>query len=369
MSATPILDRERPAPKPRRPRWQSIAIGVPLGLALVLARERGALPANRSPLELLAAFVICFYAAIFVHEAGHAITGALAGFEIRGVSVGPFFLAKQARGWGLQFSLGSIFGGGATNLIPRMRENLRGRYILGVLAGPITTTVFIGVCILARGGFWWSVLLVVNVLAGLTTYIPYTVNGQPTDAKIIWILARGGPASEWLLAMLDLLALNARGLQPADWPRDLVETIRKPNAGVYRPAFLAFQCELTADGPLEGAAEALENALAESNKIPPTLRRGFFAAAATFEGFVRQDEKRAREWLDEAAQVRGAVSQKDWDAKARAAILFAQGRISEAGEFLSRYLAMLDRQAVNGMASAERKRAVALRERLSRTVI
>jgi len=338
-------------------------------LALLLAKDRGVLTVDRSPLALLGAFVVCLYLAIFVHETGHAIAGTLAGFEIRGFSVGPFFLTKRARGWGLQFSPGSIFGGGATSLTPRSRDHLRGRYILGVLAGPIATTVFIGVCSVAGGGFWWNMLLVVNILAGLTTYIPYTVGGQPTDAKIIWILARSGPASEWLLAMLDLLALNARGLEPGDWPRELVETIRKPVSSVYRPVFLAFQCELTADGPLEEAAEALENALAESNKIPPTLRRGFFAAAATFEGFVRQDEKRAREWLDEAAKVRGAVSLKDWDAKARAGILFAQGRITEAGEFLNRYLALLDRQAANGLIVAERRRAVALRERLSRTVI
>jgi Peptidase family M50 len=366
MSATPILDRELPAPRRRVRRWLGIAIGAPLGLVLAWASDHGFITVGLSPLEVIGAFVISLYGVVFVHELAHAIAGILCGFEVRGLSVGPFFLSKRARGWRIQFSPWMILGGGVTSVTPKSSEKLRARYICGVSAGPLATVLFIGVCLLHGGGFWWMMLLVANVIAGLTSFMPYTIGGQPTDAKIVWTLARGGPAADWLIAMLELLAFNARGVEPRDWPQEYVETIGTPVTRVYRPVFLAFQCELTADGPPEAAAEALERALEESNKTTPSTRRGFFVAAASFQGFVRRDAGRAREWLEEARKVRGAVSQKDWDSKAEAAILWADGHKEQATDLLKRYVELLDRQPTSGLITAERRRVVALQQQVGR---
>ena len=368
MSATPILDREQAVPGLKSRLRRAIVIGLPIGLALGWGLDHGVISSGRPPLETIAAFVICLYIVVFVHELAHAIVGILCGFEVRGPSVGPFFLSKQARGWVIQFSPWMILGGGVTSITPKSSENLRARYICGVSAGPIATALFTGVCLLYGGGFWWTMLLVVNVVAGLTSFIPYTIGGQPTDSKIVWTLARGGPAADWLIAMLDLLAFNARGIEPRDWPQKYVETIRTPITRVYRPVFLAFQCELTADGPPEAAAEALERALAESNKTAPSTRRGFFVAAASFQGFIRGDARRAREWLEEARKARGAVSQKDWDSKAEAAILWADGQVEQATNLLNRYVALLDRQPTSGLITAERRRVIALQEQVGRAV-
>jgi hypothetical protein len=187
MSATPILDRERAFPKRRGPRWRNVAIGAILGIALEVGLAYRVIPEGYSALEILGSFVVCLYLVVLVHELGHAIVGAALGFELRGLAVGPFFLHRLAHGWGLRFSPWLIAGGGLATVAPRSTENLRGKFIRFALGGPVATAIFIVVCVLYPGGFWRTMLLVVNVVAAATSFIPYTIGEQPTDAKVVWI--------------------------------------------------------------------------------------------------------------------------------------------------------------------------------------
>jgi hypothetical protein len=100
-------------------------------------------------------------------------------------------------------------------------------------------------------------------------------------------------------------------------------------------------------------------------KMLPEARKAFLAAASNYHGFHRGDASRAEEWLMRARSVKTGVSQKDWDAKALAAISFAKGDNVQSVEFLRRHIAFLDRQPASGMVSAERERTVSLIDTLT----
>src|SRR5262249_32204075 len=100
VSHTPILDCEQPVP-PLEKRWGvSIFLGIVLGVGLVALNE-GVLQMPGA--LLLLDFLLSFYVAILVHELGHAAAGIATGFELRGITVGPLFLARRARGWRFLF--------------------------------------------------------------------------------------------------------------------------------------------------------------------------------------------------------------------------------------------------------------------------
>ena len=57
-------------------------------------------------------------------------------------------------------------------------------------------------------------LLLANGLLAFFSWVPLVTKGQPTDAKIIQLLSRQGPSSERLAALLYLIAIDSRGVQP-----------------------------------------------------------------------------------------------------------------------------------------------------------
>jgi hypothetical protein len=56
-------------------------------------------------------------------------------------------------------------------------------------------------------------------------YQPRPSLNQPnsyTDAKVIQVLSRQGPAAERLAAILYLMALDGCGIEPSQWPSQVV---------------------------------------------------------------------------------------------------------------------------------------------------
>jgi hypothetical protein len=368
VSTTPILDREQPLPKQKRSTWLSIGLGVVLGIVLIILDEYGMLPkvevfpSRVTAPQLFIAFALSFCAVVLVHELGHVMAAFASGFEIRGVNVGAFVLTKEARRWRLRIVPRRIFAGGLVGIVPRSDENLRGRFIRFALGGPVATALLLVVLLLLPGGFTWKMLLAVNLLAASGSFIPYTAMGQPTDAKTVLILARKGPTSERLAAILYLLALDRQGVQPGEWPGEYVEKIGVTTRDTSnRPSCLSLQYARASEtNDPDSIASVLESALAASHKMRPDAQRRFFVAASCFHGIIRKNPALAEAWLEGARKVKGAVPQKDWDSKAQAGICFANGQHSEAREQLTRYVALLDRLPVSGMVAAERTRTLAL---------
>lgn len=364
MSRTPILDGEQPLPV-RKVRWGlALLVGVALGGALIaIDHARGTHEPLITPGGILFCFV-AFYIAVLMHETGHLVAGMVAGFEPRAFMVGAFFFHKEAGTWRLRFRPRYFLAGGLTAGMPLSDENLLRRYLLFIAGGPAAslalaaTTAFLpGPA--ARILFWINLVLLISVC------IPYTAACFPSDAKLIALLGRGGPVGQRLVAVLFLLALDAQGKEPEEWPRECIakiEVMTKDNSRM--PPALSF---LLADAgereDVERTAEILERALAICDKMPPAALRGFLTMASCEHGLSRGDRTRAEQWLQQARKVKGAVSQKDWDSLALAGILYAQGEFAQAGEMLARYIALLDRQPVSGMVAAERKRIIAFRDR------
>lgn len=214
-----------------------------------------------------------------------------------------------------------------------------------------------------------GVLFWVNLILLITVCTPYTSRCLPSDAKRIALLARGGPVGEMLVAGLFLLAQDTEGVEPAQWPQEYIaklDVMAKDHSGM--PQALNF---LLADAAtredLERTADLLERALTIYEQMPPTAQRGFLTAASCYHGLARGDVIRAEQWLEKARKVKGAISPKDWDSMALAAIFYGQGDHVHATEQLTRYIAFLDRQPVSGpvsgMITAERRRTVELAER------
>jgi len=366
MSPTPILNREQPLPRAKQERGWPLLIGAVLGLLLVVLDVdfREILPPGN---VMLIGFLPAFFVAVLVHELGHVAAGLSVGFELRMLVVGPLRLIRESRRWKLRFIPSHIFlAGGLTSMAPKTAERLVERYLRLVLGGPVASVILLMASVILTVMFPGSaavrVVLIVNLLVAIAPCVPFTVLSQPSDAKLLLLLSRKGPAAERLTAMLYLLALDSQQIAPGEWPRELVEKITVPMEDKYGLASAAtiWYADALTSGDVERIAEALERALSVTPYFGPDIQRSFYVSASCFQGIYRQHLPLAELWLESARQVKYTASQKDWDSKALGAIALVKGDHARAHELLTRYLTDLDRRPPSGFLAAERARTVAL---------
>ncbi|HYL73980.1 MAG TPA: M50 family metallopeptidase [Bryobacteraceae bacterium] len=366
MSKTPILDREEAVPAVKVPLARSIFIGFALGVVFLVINE-GVVHIPVPPVGALPIFLVAWYASLLMHELGHAGAGLAMGFEVRALVVGAFHLERRAHGWRFRLIPKRFLGGGLTSTLPQSNQNLVRRFALCIMAGPAVSAILFIITFFLPTGLWVGSFCLANLILAAFSCIPFTVRGQPADAKNILILAQKGVVADRLAAILYLLALDARGIQPREWPHEFVERMSAvTNDMSYLPLSLAMQhaCLLETNDT-ERIAQVLESALSVSNKMPPDLQRGFFHVAACFQGMDRKNVSLAESWLASARGVKGAASLKDWDSMASAAICLAHGQPSQAREYLMRYKAFLDELPLSGMIAATRARVVSLLDELA----
>jgi hypothetical protein len=244
-------------------------------------------------------------------------------------------------------------------MAPRSPERLRRRFSVFAAGGPLTTALlFLPIALLPWGPLTGSLLLA-NLILAFFSWTPLGFGGHYTDAKIIQVLSRHGPAAERLAAVLYLMALDGRGVEPNQWPPQMVTSLAAPGGGrAYRASgriFLYVYAQETAP-PAEVAA-TLEQVLALAGEMRGDLRRWCFAEAAFWQGLTNRDAMLARAWLDDARAVKGAIAQKDWDAAALAAVAIVEGNQPRFREHVNRALAFLDRQpGPSGSVAASRTR-------------
>jgi uncharacterized protein (TIGR03435 family) len=361
VSVTPLLDREQALPETKRERWVSgagLIVGGILGVAIVNFQIMH--PAEDVGVwKLSVDIILALYLAILVHELGHVMVGWAAGFELRGLAVGGLLLERQARGWRLRLT---TFSGGFAGMSPRSTEGLTRRYAWLVAGGPAASILLFTAVARLRGEYFGRTLFFVNLLVVISCLIPYTTRGRYSDAKFLMILARKGAAAERLAAILYLIARDAQGTPPRDWPRELLEQIVVPARGTpFLVASLALRYAAALDhDDAEAVAAALEKALEVSNEISPDARRWFLTAASCFQAWFRNRPSQAEEWLASARRVKVSVNQKDWDCRALALIALAKGDAGGARESLTRHLAQVEKRPPCGMLVAERARVLGL---------
>ena len=240
------------------------------------------------------------------------------------------------------------------------------RYMPFTVRGPAATLatliVTLGFMRIFPDNAGLRVLLFINLMLGITVSLPYTLRGQPSDAKQLLVLLRKGPAAERLAALLYVLTLDAQQVAPRDWPLGLVEKVGAPvQDKVYRIGAISVRYADALDrGDPEQIAQALETGLAASQETTPEVRRAFFVSASCFHSIFRNNVTLAEAWLESARQVKNAASRKDWDSKALASIALAKGDMDQAREFFTRYLQLLDRHPASGLITVERARTLDL---------
>ncbi len=363
MSQTPILDGEQALPPARKVHWVlALLIGFALGGVLIALDRARRSPDPLIPPQGFPLAVLAFYIAVLVHELGHLIAGLTADFELRLFMVGAFLLRKDEQGWQFRLVLRNLLWGGLTAQIARSDCDLVNRYARVVLGGPAASLILLASTSLLPGGLLIRLIFWINLLLTISVCIPYTRVCFPNDAKLILLLRRKDAVGERIVAILYLLFLDAQGKTPPDWPAALVEKLDvRANDKSRLPAALGLLLSDAAEKKdPQRTAELLEQALAICDKMLPDPRRDFLAAASCYHGFHRLDASRSEEWLKRARAVRIGGSQKDWDSKALAAVSFAKGENAPSAEFLTRYLALLDRQPASGMIAVERERTMAL---------
>jgi hypothetical protein len=371
MSNTPILDREQPPPAVKSKRWLT-RFGLPLLVGALIGMVLAYFDVDSDDLvdflpgpALLIGFVPALYLAVLVHELGHVAAGLSVGLELRSLMVGAFLLTREAKGWKMRFTPRRILAGGLASMVPKSSNRLADRYIRLVLGGPVASVLLlVATLILIRifpDNSALHVLLVVDCLIAVSAVIPYTLRSHSSDAKVIQLLLQHGPAAERLAAALYIIALDTQQVEPRDWPRELVDKMSIPteDQSFLISAISIRHCVAVDSGDTGQIAETIESALSVKHDRAD-IRRLNYVSASWFQSTFRNNLPLAEAWLEDARKVKGAVAQKDWDSKALASIALANGDDARAREFLTRYLALLDRRTSSGALAAERARTLDL---------
>src|SRR5262249_45857118 len=151
----------------------------------------------------------CFvflFAAIVIHEVGHAVVGVFVGFRFNSLRIGwvqfdrPFRISRyRGKGTG---------SGGWTSLFPVKQDHLTSRTIMMLLAGPAANLIsawllYLLPYVTGPGSLWftyWSVIL------GCGNLRPFRSRAVFSDGARILMLLRNRAAGERWLAMLKLVA-------------------------------------------------------------------------------------------------------------------------------------------------------------------
>ena len=351
MLETPILDRRQPIPQFSQSR-KSRTLGPGFVGLIVL----GVLMASLL-LPVMMWLVVC----VLAHELGHLLAGLVVRREFRYFIAGPFVVSRHSGGLQFSFRPRRLLGGGLVLMVPSGAEWSRRGELIGIAGGPVVTALmFLPVIVLP-----WSqltiCLAVANTLVAAGSWIPITLGGQATDAKMFIRFARA--PSETFAAIRGLWALDYAGTTPCNWPPELVNQLVLL-ADDMACGFLARQYRYLylreCGDPLEAAA-ALESVLAIANELPPDVRRSYFSEAAFFQGMFGNSSVLAREWLEEARKVDVVLPERDWEAYPLAAIAIAEGEPEAARSFIINAIAALDRHpSTSGSVAALRARLVAL---------
>lgn len=286
--------------------------------------------------------------AVAWHEWGHVVGGWCGGGRLLLWVVGPFKVQRTPAGLRVGWNRSVNLGGGLAACLPTDPRSVTPRLTaVMILGGPLFSLV------LAVGALWVAAGLAATpglpglgvvlsqhfavITAGLSALIclvtlaPATVGGFKTDGRRAWDLLRGDLRSDQEAALLILTTASLSGQRPADYDPDLVR-----RAGALRDgslfdlyASLALFAHAADRGEWRTAQAHLDHLMAGEDKLAPYVRASVRCDYAWLMATRTSDAACARAWLDSAGEVAFDPATRH---RAEAAVLLAEGRVSEAAK-------------------------------------
>jgi hypothetical protein len=352
MIATPILDRRVPLPSTVPPRsemqvvyvvWGSIlaalAIGLLIGRPAVLRRWLvedvprliGGHGDLRSILFAAASVLVVSFVMVTVHELGHVLGGAAAGFRFRSIRIGPLQLESSPFKLSVGRFPGNPFAGVAVT-VPVVTDRLVSRGKMMLAGGPAANILTGCLGLLLPTSFPALLFVVQSIGNGLSDLLPYRSILGVSDGAFLWALYRHPARAErWLASMR--LGMDIRdGILPEALPADFIEkavAIRDDSVDTVAGHALAFLAAYHQHRN-DDAARMLETCLTFSHRAPAPLRQALISEAVVFEATRCGRVDLAEQWF---ADLPSAT--RLWlRSRAEAAILQAKGDVRGAAEKL-----------------------------------
>lgn len=291
---------------------------------------------------------------LLAHELGHVIGGRLVGFRFRLLIVGPLKIDRVDERLRIGLNRSLALAGGLAAASPADDRNLTRRMLIYVAGGPAMSLLFGATALLLQPfttgapAFGLSLVGLASLAIALVTLIPMRADGFASDGARILMLLRGGPDAERWCAVA-ALANDLFGRRPRDLPPELIErslALADGSADYLGSVFVAYSWALDR-GDLTAAGAYLDIMTANLAAFNGALRPSVLIEAAYFTAVHRADPVGARALFTKA---RGGLIEAHTRARAEAAVLFAEGRPSEARTVAADGLARL-RRITTGPAS------------------
>lgn len=352
-TSTPILDGLHPLPA-RKPLRLIAGEYFFLSGALILAIIGW--PAFRSLSESLsgrgvvfALLIVCVLipaaalaASLVVHEAGHWIAARLAGFRLM-----PRMVSSDGGGsdLGLRMDCRGLLRIGAWTMESPRLDRLHRRLFLAMLGGPLASVLapvlLAELATAARLGplvvFSMQVFGAMSLLLGIAESLPDIGRGNASDGARLLMLLRNDALAERWLSLIGLQPARDRNVPLRAWDEATVigaMVLADDSRDAVTARWVGY---LWATGrqDITSAAKYLEEALAAPASSSDWLRDRLFLEAAVFQAWFREDLDKAEMW---AQRIRRRKLTPDQRARLHIAELWAQGRLFDAWEKLSRLL-------------------------------
>jgi hypothetical protein len=283
------------------------------------------------------------WAAILVHEAGHAAAGRAVGFRFYFLVAGFLRVDRDELTERLRVRVnrdGALFGGVAACL-PTDTRDLTRRLGWMIAGGPLASLALAlvagaaaslpGLPPLAR--LVIGTTAVVSGLLTVVTLVPMRASGFVSDGGRLLRIFRGGPTAEREGATLPLLALSTAHVRPREWPAELIGAATRLRDGTADECYAAVFAYLHAldAGRTDEAGRWMDRIVELSRTYPPSFAPALFVEAAYFEAFHRGRLERARALMAEVPE-KSPIVKAYARALAEAAIALRAGEPARARE-------------------------------------
>lgn len=350
-TSTPILDLLRPAPRRGQVKLTAgeyfFFSSLLILILTTLTGLRAAWATVGSASDGLAVLLLFPAAALgfafLVHQAGHMVTGWLAGFSPFGILSKP----PSTRGNLPVYEPVTL---GFLVLQCRKKHHLRRRLAMVFSGGPLAG--FIVAAGLEFGHDWshssitvqyrMHLLAAFNLLVGLASLLPDTTrSGRFSDGARLLMLLKNDALAARLLSVLQMHRAMQKGVHPRKWDPELVarstavdDDTRDAVAGRWLAYLWASERQ-----DITSATKYLEDALAAPGACSAGLRQRLFLEAAVFQAWFRDNPGKARAWATQLDHQRLAGFEKQ---RLNIALLWADGKLFDAFEQLAAYSRALE---------------------------